>query len=155
MNEQFRANRLQLADNGWLGLLAWIGRDAAISAGGMWALPCMLPTSARARERALFRNEIAHARVKLDRREKALARATIAARTVKIVSRESRLDRMKASLARTQADQAKREAEKAEKARVARDKELRLRAQKLAMNGASVSGTRTAADNLYRSTYRK
>ena len=139
-------------EQGWIGLLGQIGLDAWARGTGMWALPAILPTSAKARERALFRNEIAHARIKLARREQALARSAIKARESRLDSRATKIDRMVASVARTREQARKRDAERAEKARISRDKEIRLRAQKLAMNGASASGTRAGFDRLYNST---
>jgi hypothetical protein len=141
-------------ESNWITVLGAIGAHAWASQTGMWAIPALLPRSARARERTLFRNEIAYARIKLAKREQQIARETIATRAAKLDTRASKLDRMKASLARTRDTQAKRDAERAEVARLARDKEARLRAQKLAMNSASVSGTRTGFDRLYNSTRR-
>jgi uncharacterized protein with von Willebrand factor type A (vWA) domain len=129
-----------------------LGRIAGLqwaSGTGMWALASILPRNAKQREKALFRNEIAHAKLKLARREKALARATIAARTAKLDSRESKVERMKASLQRTQDQTSKRDAERAEKKRLADLKASELRAQKQLMNqGASFHGTRAAFDDL-------
>ena len=129
-----------------------IGRNAGLqwaSGTGMWALAAILPRSAKQREKALFRNEIAHAKVKLARREQALARATIAARTAKLDSRESSVKRMQDSLKRTQDQTSKRDAERAEKKRLADLKASELRAQKQLMNqGASFYGTRAAFNDL-------
>jgi hypothetical protein len=141
-------------ETNWITILGAIGAHAWAGQTGMWAIPALLPRSARARERVLFRNEIAHAKIKLAKREQAIARAAIAARSVKLDTRQSKIDLMQASVQRTRDNQAKRDAERAEIARLARDKEVRLRAQKLAMNSASVSGTRSGFDRLYNSTRR-
>lgn len=138
----------------WHEILGKIAVTQWSAGAGMWALPAIFRgMSPRQREKALFRNEIAHAKSKLQARERALARATVAARATKLESRESRVARMTASVARTREAHAAREAERDTKAREAALKAAKLQAQKQLMNaGGSVYGTRTAFDRLYAST---
>lgn len=107
------------------------------------------------REKALFANEISHARVKLAAREKRIARAEIAARASKLDSRETRVQKMQNKVDLARESRESRDKIRAEKTRADREKRDRLAAQKFAMNaaaraitGSSVSGTRTAFDNL-------
>lgn len=134
----------------WTHAIGAIATHAWARQTGPWALPSLFyGLSPRQIEKALFKNEIAHARVKLRAREQALTRATIKARESKLDGRQARLDKMQESLKRTRDNAAKIEAERAEKARTEREKRARLDAQRIAMNGASRSGTATAYNRLY------
>ncbi len=126
----------------WITSIAAIAKHAWTGQTGMWAIPALLPHAPKAREKALFRNEIAHAKLKLQRREQAIARQTIEAKSAKIDTKAARLDRMRASLERTREQDARRDAERVARETQAHEKEIRLRAEILLRNG-SASGRAT------------